>query len=183
MSRLINRAIVLPSGVSASFGDDQSVLISGPLGTLSVSYPSSVGVEVGGSGVFVRSLAGEGASRELKSILGTVWAGVRNAVKGVSSGYSVELNLVGIGYRAALANGVLQLSLGYSHGVEVRPLPGVEFSVEGNTKILVKGIDKESVGRAARSVEILRLPDVYKNKGVRKVGRHMIKKQGKGAKR
>lgn len=161
MSRIGKKKIALPAGVSLSI-QDRVLSVSGPLGSLTLDIHPAVSIQSQDSVVGIELI-----DPTVPGLHGLFRALVFNLVQGVSVGFVKELELFGVGYRAALNAGNLQLSLGFSHPV-VFPAPtGITFAVEGS-KILIKGIDKQLVGETASQIFRLRPADAYKGKGVRK---------------
>ncbi len=175
MSRVGGKAVAIPSGVKVKLGSD-NVEIEGPKGKIVASIPRGIRFEqADGSLKAVR----QQESKELKPSWGLARSLVANAVKGVSQGFSKELDIVGIGYRAAVEGRKVTFALGYSHPIEF-PIPaGIDIKVEKNTHIVVSGADKQLVGQVAADIRNLRAPDPYKQKGVRYTGEHLKKKAGK----
>ncbi len=175
MSRIGKKAVVIPAGVKVEVEDGQ-LKVTGKKGSLSRSIPGKVAVEVSDKTATVK-LLDEGAG----NLYGMYRTLLSNMVSGVGEGFSRVLEIVGVGYKAEVKAGSLQLALGYSHPV-VFPLPeGVTAEVEGNTVIKLSGMDKELVGQTAARIRMLRKPDAYKNKGIRYRGERLIKKVGKAA--
>jgi large subunit ribosomal protein L6 len=175
MSRIGKMAVVIPAGVKVEVGSHE-VTVTGKRGTLSRAIPEKIGVEVSGASATVK-LLDDGAGN-LYGMFRTLLA---NMVLGVADGFTRILEIVGVGYKAEVKPGGLQLALGYSHPV-IFPLPqGVTAEVEGNTVIKLTGMDKELVGQTAAKIRMLRKPDAYKNKGIRYRGERLVKKVGKAA--
>jgi large subunit ribosomal protein L6 len=175
MSRIGKKAVVIPAGVKVEVGDG-ALTVTGKKGTLSRPIPGKVAVEVSGSEAKVL-LLDDGAG----NLYGMYRTLLSNMVQGVGEGFTRVLEIVGVGYKAEVKPGGLQLALGYSHPV-VFPLPqGVTAEVEANTVIKLSGMDKELVGQTAARIRMLRKPDAYKNKGIRYRGERLVKKVGKAA--
>ena len=179
MSRIGRKPIPLPKGVVVKF-EGNVVALQGPKGKLDTTLPAGIRVEQqDGTLVAIRENDSQAAVHGLARAL------VNNAVEGVTKGWTKELEIVGIGYRAELkGKGTVVFSLGYSHLIEY-PLPsGIEVAVDPKqTKLTISGIDRQQVGQVAAEMRSLRPPDPYKNKGVRYVGERLKKKVGKtGAK-
>jgi large subunit ribosomal protein L6 len=175
MSRVGKRPIPIPSGVKVVVKND-TVAVKGPLGELSLRFTPQVGVEVTDGDVTVTRVADDKQSLALH---GTTRALIANLIKGVSEGFTKALEIVGTGYRAQLSGKSLVLQVGYSHPVNYAPPAGVEIAVESPTRLLVKGIDKEMVGRVAAEIRAIRKPEPYKGKGIRYEGEHVRRKAGK----
>ncbi len=179
MSRVGNAPINLPSGVSLEAGDT-TVSVTGPQGNLSQDIPEGISVNVDGETVTV---ARTDDTRQQRALHGLTRALVNNMVEGVTKGFTKELQIVGVGYRAqAKGSGGLELSLGFSHTVSVAAPEGVSFEVPDATTIKVSGIDKQLVGQVAADIRSLKKPEPYKGKGIRYVDERVIRKAGKAAK-
>lgn len=179
MSRIGNQPIAIPSGVDITL-DGHTLTVKGPKGTLSHQLPESMQVEVTADEVKVARPLDD---KEHKSLHGLTRSLINNMVIGVTEGYSKTLEIVGVGYRAAMKGKNLNLTLGFSHPVIMEPPAGIEFETPEPTKIIVKGADKEVVGQVAAEIRDWRKPEPYKGKGVRYEGEHVRRKAGKtGAK-
>ena len=174
MSRVAKKPIALPKGVECAVKPD-GVTVKGPKGTLKLADVHGVDVQVKGTEVSFKAAGSE--SRQA----GTVRALVNNMVKGVSEGYSKKLELVGVGYRAALAGKDLNLTLGFSHPVVFKAPEGITLEVPSQTEIVIKGADKQRVGEVAAKIRGFRPPEPYKGKGVRYTGEHISLKEAKKA--
>ena len=180
MSRIGRTPIAVPSGVSVALGDDHTVTVKGPQGELSRSVPSAMTIRQDGD---VLTVERPDDQRQNRALHGLTRSLVANMVDGVTSGFSKELEIVGVGYRAiAKGPSALELALGFSHPVNVQAPDGVTFEVPSATRIIVKGIDKERVGQVAADIRKLRKPEPYKGKGVRYAGERVVRKAGKAAK-
>jgi large subunit ribosomal protein L6 len=178
MSRIGRLPITVPSGVDVSV-DGATVSVKGPKGTLSRQIaPQLTIVREDGTLRVERPDDGK-QSRELHGLTRTL---IANMVTGVTTGYRKGLEITGVGYRAQLVGKKLQLSLGYSHPIEIDPPEGVAFEVENPTRLAVTGIDKELVGHIAARVRAMRKPEPYKGKGVRYSGEVIRRKAGKAGK-
>jgi large subunit ribosomal protein L6 len=175
MSRVGKQPIPIPSGVNVAVKED-SVEVKGPLGELSMKFRSEVAVEVTDGEVTVKRHADDKLSLALH---GTTRALIANLIKGVSEGFSKALEIVGTGYRAQMSGTSLVLQVGYSHPVNYAAPAGVEIGVESPTRVTVKGIDKEMVGRVAAEIRAVRKPEPYKGKGIRYEGEYVRRKAGK----
>ena len=172
MSRVGKKPIPLPKGVKVKIGDVLEV--SGPKGTLTVPIQPGVRVsELAGELHVVRSGDEHAAAHGLTRALAA------NAVNGVSSGFSRELDIVGIGYRADVKGKVATFTLGYSHPIEFLLPDGVDLKIDKQTHLVVSGYDRQMVGQVAANIRALRKPDPYKNKGIRYTGEVLRKKEGK----
>lgn len=179
MSRIGRKPIAIPAGVNVSL-DNTLITVKGPKGTLSRELHKDMKVVVEDSVVNVERPSDNKLHRSLH---GTTRSVINNMVSGVTEGYSKSLELVGVGYRANKAGNKLVLNVGYSHPVEIVPENGIEFEVPSNTKIIVKGIDKELVGATAAKVRSVREPEPYKGKGIKYEGERIIRKEGKAGKK
>jgi large subunit ribosomal protein L6 len=179
MSRIGKSPIPVPSGVDVSIVD-RHVTVKGPKGTLERDLPGAITVRQDGDTLLVERPDDE---RESRALHGLVRSLVNNMVVGVHSEFTKELEIIGVGYRAA-ANGPskLDLALGFSHPVSVDAPEGVTFEVPTPNRIVVRGIDKEAVGQVAANIRKIRKPEPYKGKGVRYLGEHVAKKAGKTGK-
>lgn len=172
MSRVGKKPIPLPAGVKLQIGSE--LLVEGPKGKLSVPIPAGVKIENKNGTVEVTR---EGD--KFAGLHGLTRALASNAIVGVSTGFTRELDIVGIGYRCDVKNGIATFTLGYSHPIEFLLPPGLEMTVEKQTHIVLKSHDRQLLGQAAANMRSLRPPDPYKNKGVRYTGEVLKKKVGK----
>jgi large subunit ribosomal protein L6 len=177
MSRVGKRPIKLAAGVKVAF-KAPVVEVSGKLGQLKRTLPPSVGIEIKGDEVHVVNLASDGGKKSLHGLSRTL---IANMVHGVATGYTRDLELQGVGYRAQATGSKLTMQLGFSHPVEFPLPPGVTATVEANTKIQLKGADKEMLGLLAAKLRKVRPPEPYKGKGIRYLGEVITLKQGKTA--
>jgi large subunit ribosomal protein L6 len=169
----------VPSGVEINIAD-RRVTVKGPHGTLSRPVPGDITVRQEDSTVLVERPNDERQNRALHGLTRSL---INNMVVGVTAGFTKELEIVGVGYRAiAKGPGQIELALGFSHPVIVDAPSGVTFEVPVPTRISVKGIDKEMVGQVAANIRKIRKPEPYKGKGVRYAGERVIRKAGKAAK-
>ena len=179
MSRIGRSPIAVPSGVSVTLVE-RSVTVEGPQGTLARTLPAGITVSQEGDVLTVRRPDDE---RQHRALHGLTRSLVSNMVTGVTQGFSKELEIVGVGYRATLRDpGTLELALGFSHPVVVQAPEGISFEVPVPTRIIVRGIDKEKVGQVAANIRKIRKPEPYKGKGVRYAGERVLRKAGKAAK-
>jgi len=179
MSRVGRSPIAVPNGVTVDI-EDGRVTVNGPQGRLERVVPSPISVRQENGSLLVERPDDERHNRALHGLTRSL---VSNMVTGVTAGYTKELEIVGVGYRAA-ARGPreLELALGFSHPVVVSAPEGVTFEVPSPTRIIVKGIDKEKVGQVASDIRKIRKPEPYKGKGVRYLGERVMRKAGKAAK-
>jgi len=178
VSRIGNKPVVIPAGVTIDLKDN-TVTVKGPKGELSYTFNQNITlVQNEGEVVFTRP----DDSKENKTIHGTTRAVFNNMVVGVTEGFQRELELIGVGYRAQLQGKKLVLNVGYSHPVEFTPEEGLEIEVPSNTKVIVKGYDKQKVGELAANIRGVRPPEPYKGKGIRYVNEFVRRKEGKTGK-
>ncbi|OFT78421.1 50S ribosomal protein L6 [Granulicatella sp. HMSC30F09] len=178
MSRIGNKPVVIPAGVTVDLKDN-TVTVKGPKGELTYTFNHNISLEQReGEVVFTRP----DDSKENKTIHGTTRAVFNNMVVGVTDGFQKELELIGVGYRAQLQGKKLVLNVGYSHPVEFTPEEGIEIEVPSNTKVIVKGYDKQKVGELAANIRGVRPPEPYKGKGIRYVDEFVRRKEGKTGK-
>ena len=179
MSRIGRSPIEVPGGVTVTVSEG-SVTVNGPQGTLSRPLPGEITVRQDEGTLLVERPNDERQNRALHGLTRSL---VANMVTGVTSGYTKELEIVGVGYRAlAKGPGSLELALGFSHPVFIDAPEGITFEVPTPTRIVVKGIDKEKVGQVAADIRKVRKPEPYKGKGVRYAGERVVRKAGKAAK-
>jgi len=179
MSRIGKSPIEVPSGVDINISGRQ-ISVKGPKGTLEREIPGEITVRQDGETLVVERPDEE---RESRAMHGLVRSLVNNMVLGVTDGFTKELEIIGVGYRAA-AQGptTLDLALGFSHPVKIEAPDGITFEVPAPNRIAVKGSDKELVGQVAADIRKLRKPEPYKGKGVRYLGEHVARKAGKAGK-
>ena len=179
MSRIGRKPITVPSGVDITL-DNTVITVKGPKGTLTRELHKDMKVTVENNEITVVRPSDNKLHRSLH---GTTRSVVSNMVAGVTEGFSKSLELVGVGYRASKSGDKIVLNVGYSHPVEITPEAGIEFEVPANTKIIVKGIDKERVGAYAAKIRSVREPEPYKGKGIKYEGERIIRKEGKAGKK
>jgi len=179
MSRIGKAPIPIPDKVSVSL-NGLDVTVKGPKGELRRTLPDGVDIAQNGNTLVVSPSSTSRRSRERHGLCRTL---VANMVEGVSQGYTRKLEIVGVGYRAALQGKKLVVSAGYSHQVEMVPPEGVTFAVENNTSVSVSGADKELVGNEAAKVRAIRPPEPYKGKGIKYEGERILRKAGKTGKK
>jgi large subunit ribosomal protein L6 len=168
----------VPSGVDVAL-DGRVITVKGPRGSLTRQLPPRIEVERDGETLVVSRPTETKLDKSLHGLTRTL---VNNMVVGVTSGYRKGLEIVGVGYRAQKVGEKLQLSLGYSHPIEIEPPAGISFEVENPTHLAVVGIDKELVGQVAAHIRSTRKPEPYKGKGVRYAGEQVRRKAGKAGK-
>jgi large subunit ribosomal protein L6 len=172
MSRIGKKPIPLPSGVKIQIGDQLQV--TGPKGTLTVPIPAGIKIEQADGRLDVKRDSDQHAA-----LHGLTRALAANAVQGVSSGFTRELDIVGIGYRADVKGKIATFTLGYSHSIEFLLPDGVDLKIDKQTHLVLSGHDRQLLGQVAANIRALRKPDPYKNKGIRYTGEALRKKVGK----
>ena len=175
MSRIGNRKIVVPTGVTVT-EENGIVKVTGPKGELTTTLANGITLTVEEN-----TLVLSRASDEMKAMHGTMNANINNMITGVSKGYEKQLEILGVGYRFALKGNKLVISAGYSHPVEMDIPTGITVEVPSNTELTVKGIDKVLVGEFAANIRKVRQPEPYKGKGIRYKDEHVRRKEGKKA--
>lgn len=178
MSRIGKKPIEIPAGVTITM-DGSTVTVKGPKGELSRSFNPDITVAVEEN---VINVTRPSESKEHRALHGTTRALIANMVEGVSKGFERGLELIGVGYRAQKQGKKLVLNVGYSHPVEIEPEEGLEIEVPSNTKVIVKGTNKERVGALAANIRDVRPPEPYKGKGIRYEGEYVRRKEGKTGK-
>jgi len=178
VSRIGKQPIPVPSGVEVKI-EGSSVHVKGPKGELSSTFNEDMAIELEDGQIVVRRPSDARNHRSLHGLTRTL---IANMVTGVSEGFSKNLEIVGVGYRAALKGSDLEMQLGFSHPVLVIAEPGITFEVPAPTRVTVKGIDKQRVGQVAAEIRGWRPPEPYKGKGVRYEGEYVRRKLGKAAK-
>jgi large subunit ribosomal protein L6 len=179
MSRVGNQPITIPDGVDVAI-EGRRVSVKGPKGALEHELPETIALRRDGDVLLVTRPDDE---RENRALHGLTRSLVANMVTGVSAGFTRELEIVGVGYRAASPGpNRLELQVGYSHPVAVDAPAGVEFEVPAPTRITVRGFDKQLVGQVAADIRKIRKPEPYKGKGIRYAGERVLRKAGKSAK-
>jgi large subunit ribosomal protein L6 len=177
MSRIGKRPIELPTSVNVAISPGR-VQVNGPLGELSQNVPQRMKIEKQDGALVVTRPTERGEDRALHGLTRSL---VANMVEGVTNGFEKRLQIQGVGYRAALRGTDLELSVGYSHSVTMKPPQGIAFEVPEPTVVIVKGIDKRAVGEIAAQVRKVRPPEPYKGKGIRYDGEYVRRKVGKRA--
>ena len=175
MSRIGKKPVELPKGVSATLSG-QTVEVKGPKGTRSFTATDDVTLALDGDVVKVTP---RGTSKRARSQWGMSRTMVANLVQGVSGGFKKELEINGVGYRAAIQGNILKLSLGYSHEVNFEVPDGVTVTTPKQTEIVVEGIDQQLVGQVAANIREWRAPEPYKGKGIKYKGEFIFRKEGK----
>ncbi|MCJ8009710.1 50S ribosomal protein L6 [Lederbergia wuyishanensis] len=178
MSRIGKKPIEIPAGVTV-VKDGSTVTVKGPKGELTNTFNSDIQINIEDN---IINVTRPSEAKEHRSLHGTTRSLLSNMVEGVSKGYEKTLELVGVGYRAQKQGSKLVLNVGYSHPVEFEPEAGLEIEVPANTKIIVKGYNKEKVGALASNIRAVRPPEPYKGKGIRYEGENVRRKEGKTGK-
>jgi large subunit ribosomal protein L6 len=177
MSRIGRKPVELLDGAKAEVVASE-VVVRGPKGELKVSIPAGIEVKIEENQVVVEA---KDAERQTKANHGLVRSLISNCVEGVTKGYKKTLKLVGTGYRATNKGAGIELAVGLSHKVEVKPRAGIKLTLEGNDTIHIEGIDKQVVGQQAAEIRAIKPPEPYLGKGIRYEDEVIIKKQGKTA--
>ena len=175
MSRVGRKVITIPSGVELK-QEGNKITVKGPKGQLEREFSPEITVKVENGEINVTR---PNDLPDIRALHGTTRAVLNNMIVGVNQGFEKKLELVGVGYRVQAAGKGLTLSLGFSHPVEIEPVEGITFKVEGNTKISVEGINKELVGQIAAHIRAKRPPEPYKGKGVKYADEQIRRKEGK----
>ena len=175
MSRIGKKPVELPSGVSASLSG-QTIEVKGPKGTRTFTATDDVTIAIDGNAITVTP---RGTSKRARQQWGMTRSMVENLTVGVTTGFKKELEIQGVGYRAAVAGNILKLSLGYSHEVNFEGPAGITVTSPKQTEIIVEGIDQQQVGQVAANIREWRKPEPYKGKGIRYKGEFIFRKEGK----
>jgi large subunit ribosomal protein L6 len=175
MSRIGKKTVPIPAGVTVTL-DGQTVSVKGPKGELSWTVVDEIEVARGDDGLAFKPRSDTQRARSMWGLSRTL---VANMVQGVTEGYQEKLELVGVGYRAALKGQSLSVQLGFSHDIDIPPPAGITFAVPRQTEIHISGIDKQLVGETAARIRKIRPPEPYKGKGVRYAGEKVRRKEGK----
>jgi len=177
MSRIGKKPIDVPAGVFVSV-DPGRVTVSGPKGELRQVVPTRIGISQEDGTIVVTRPTERGEDRALHGLTRTL---IANMVQGVTDGFEKRLEIQGVGYRAAMSGTDLELQVGYSHSVKIKPREGISFEVPIPTQVIVRGIDKQMVGQTAAEIRKVRPPEPYKGKGIRYEGEFVRRKVGKRA--
>ena len=179
MSRIGGKPIAVPSGVTITIGNDNSVTVKGPKGELASTFSPRMQLSQEDGTLTVNRPNDERQNKALHGLTRTL---LNNMVVGVTEGYTKNLEIHGVGYRAQMSGKNLVLNVGFSHPVQMVPPDGITYAVEANTRVSVSGIDKQMVGEQAAKIRIVRPPEPYKGKGIRYVGEYVRRKAGKAGK-
>ncbi|MFP7171487.1 50S ribosomal protein L6 [Terribacillus sp. 7520-G] len=178
MSRVGKKVLEIPAGVEIK-NDNNTVTVKGPKGELTRTFSQDMVIKIEEN---VLTVERPSDSKEHRALHGTTRAVIGNMVQGVHTGYEKALEIIGVGYRATKQGNKVVINAGYSHPVEVENRDGIEIEVPSNTRVVVKGIDKEAVGAVAANIRAIRPPEPYKGKGIRYEGEYVRRKEGKTAK-
>ena len=178
MSRIGNKPITVPAGIDVTI-DGQKITVKGPKGTLERTVNDNISIKLENGVIVVARPNDEKENRSLHGLTRTL---INNMIEGVSNEFSKQLEINGIGYRAAKQGNKIVLTLGYSHPVEMVEPEGITYEVPNPNSIIVKGIDKELVGQMAAEIRSKRPPEVYRGKGIKYVDEHIRRKEGKTGK-
>ena len=180
MSRIGKAPITVPAGVDVKL-DGRTISVKGPKGTLEREIPGTITISQEGDTLVCERPNDENKTKAMHGLTRSL---VNNMVIGVTDGFTKNLEIVGVGYRAeAQGPGALRLNLGFSHSVDVKAPEGITFEVPAQTQVIVSGIDKEVVGQVAANIRSIRKPEPYKGKGVRYAGERVVRKAGKAGKK
>ena len=179
VSRIGKAPITIPAGVKVNVSG-LTVSVEGPKGKLSQDIAEGIIVKVDGSQLVLECADGSISLRQKHGLYRTL---IANMIEGVTNGFVKNLEIIGVGYKVAMKGKDLDLSMGFSHPVIFKAPAGIEFAVDGNTKISVKGIDKQLVGQVAANIHKIRKPEPYKGKGIRYAGEYVAMKAGKSGKK
>lgn len=179
MSRIGNKVIQVPAGVTVTVSPENYAVVKGPKAQLEFQFNQSLGIKLEGSTITVTRPNDEIFSRKIH---GTTRALLANMVTGVSVGFKKQLEIRGVGYRAALQDNVVNLSLGYSHPIDLEIPAGITVTIPKNTDVIIEGADKQAVGEFAAKIRSFRKPEPYLGKGIRYVDEYVPRKAGKTAK-
>ena len=179
MSRIGRKPITIPAGVEIKLDSDNTITVKGPKGTLTKTMHPDMKITVEAAEILVTRPDDEKEHRSLHGLTRTL---IANMVEGVTNGYSKELEIKGVGYRAQLQGKTLNMNLGYSHPVIMEPIDGITIEVPAQNRVVISGIDKQLVGHFAANVRFKRPPEPYKGAGIRYVGEVVKHKEGKAGK-
>lgn len=178
MSRIGNKVIIVPAGVTVTVGEGNLVTVKGPKGTLSFQFSDRVSIEQENNQITIKRESDINNDRKLH---GTTRAVLANMVTGVSTGFTRSLEIIGVGYRASIEGKTLVINAGYSHLVELAIPEGVTVALPKNTEVILSGADKQVIGEFAANIRQVRKPEPYKGKGIRYKGEYVRRKEGKKA--
>ncbi len=176
MSRIGKKPVVIPEGVTVELLDGHKLQVKGPKGTLTEQFHSRIDINIDGGSIVVTRKSDD---KEDRSLHGLTRSLIQNMVDGVTKGYVKELEINGVGYRAALQGKMLVLNVGFSHQINMDPPEGITIEVPAQNKIIIKGTDKQMVGEFAAKVRSKKPPEPYKGKGIKYVDEFVRRKEGK----
>ena len=179
MSRIGRMPVAVPAGVDVQIGADNCVTVKGPKGTLTQTFDPNMAIKSENGTIVVERNSEE---KQIKALHGLTRSLIANMVEGVTNGYKKELEVNGVGYRAAKEGKTLVLTIGYSHLVKIDEEPGITFEIVDTNKIVVSGIDKQRVGEVAAIIRSKRLPEPSPGKGIKYADEHIRRKSGKAGK-
>ncbi|MCM8800722.1 MAG: 50S ribosomal protein L6 [Candidatus Omnitrophica bacterium] len=175
MSRIGKKPIIIPEGVKIAL-KERIISVEGPKGTLNKTLPDQIEVEINNNQIFVKRRSDTKLDRALHGLYRTL---IFNMIKGVTEGYSKELEIVGVGYKAQVKDNILTMHLGFSHPVNFTVPEGIKIETPKQTQIIIRGIDKEKVGEIAARIRRISPPEPYKGTGIRYTGEYIRRKVGK----
>jgi len=176
MSRIGKKAVLLPAKVTFAVTQEGAVSVEGPKGKLAWTLPKQIKARLDGANILVER---ESENRQVRALHGLSRALINNLVTGVSTGFRKDLEIQGVGFKAAVQGAILNLNLGFSHPIHFNIPEGIKITVTENTKISVEGIDRQLVGQVAADIRAYYPPEPYKGKGVRYAGEKILRKEGK----
>ncbi len=176
MSRIGKKAVLLPAKVTFAVTHEGAVSVEGPKGKLAWTLPKQIKARLDGANILVER---ESENRQVRALHGLSRALINNLVTGVSTGFRKDLEIQGVGFKAAVQGAILNLNLGFSHPIHFNIPEGIKITVTENTKISVEGIDRQLVGQVAADIRAYYPPEPYKGKGVRYAGEKILRKEGK----
>jgi len=179
MSRIGNKVIQVPAGVTVTLSPENYAVVKGPKGQLEFQFNQSLDIKMEGADITISRPNNEIFTRKIH---GTTRALLANMITGVSTGFKKQLEIRGVGYRASLTGNVVNLSLGYSHPIELEIPAGLKVTIPKNTDVIVEGADKQLVGEFSAKIRSFRKPEPYLGKGIRYVDEYVPRKAGKTAK-
>jgi len=179
MSRIGNKVIQVPAGVTVTLSPENYAVVKGPKGQLEFQFNQSLDIKMEGTDITIVRPNNEIFTRKIH---GTTRALLANMITGVSTGFKKQLEIRGVGYRASLTGNVVNLSLGYSHPIELEIPAGLKVTIPKNTDVIIEGADKQVVGEFAAKIRGFRKPEPYLGKGIRYVDEYVPRKAGKTAK-
>ena len=177
MSRIGKRELTIPEGVEITILNN-NITVKGKLGTLSLNFDKLIKVETIDGKVIVTR---ENDTKKAAALHGTTNSLINNMIKGVTEGYTIDMEIIGVGYKFALKGNTIVINAGYSHPVEMNLLDGITAELKSNTELSIKGIDKQKLSEFAANIRKVRQPEPYKGKGIKYKDEHIRRKEGKKA--